>query len=161
MTAKTNDTSREVAKPLLDDINKTIIKELQKDGRRSFVAIGKLVGLSEAAVRSRVQRLTDSGMIQIVAVTNPMQLGYHRQAMIGVTLSGALEPVVAELKAITNIDYIVVTAGRYDLLLEVFCVSDAELLDLVSTIRKLSGVNRTEIFTYLQLASEHYNFGVL
>ncbi|MFT8593159.1 MAG: Lrp/AsnC family transcriptional regulator [Bifidobacterium sp.] len=161
MTVKTSTTSRDAAKPLLDDINKTIIKELQKDGRRSYVAIGKLVGLSEAAVRSRVQRLTDSGIIQIVAVTNPMQLGYHRQAMIGVTLSGALEPVVAKLKAINNIDYIVVTAGRYDLLLEVFCVSDTELLDLVNSIRKLSGVNRTEIFTYLQLASEHYNFGVL
>lgn len=161
MTVKTNAENRDVAKPLLDDINKIIIKELQKDGRRSYVAIGKLVGLSEAAVRSRVQRLTESGIIQIVAVTDPLQLGYNRQAMIGVTLSGALDPVIAKLKTFANIDYIVVTAGRFDLLLEVFCVSDAELLELVNSIRKIAGINRTEIFTYLKLASEHYNFGVL
>lgn len=148
------------AKSVLDTTNKVIIKQLQEDGRRSYVSIGKMVGLSEAAVRSRVQRLTEAGIIQIVAVTDPLQLGYNRQAMIGVTVSGDMSAILTELKKISNIDYIVVTAGRFDLLLEVFCVSDDDLLNLVGKVRKISGVNRTEIFTYLKLALQQYNFGV-
>ena len=145
---------------MLDDKNKTIIKQLQADGRRSYVSIGKLVGLSEAAVRSRVQRLTEAGVIQIVAVTDPLELGYSRQAMIGVTVNGDVDAIEHELKTMVNIDYIVVTAGRFDLLLEVFCASDEDLLDLVSRIRMIPGIERTEIFTYLKLALQHYNFGV-
>ena len=145
---------------MLDDTNKVIIKQLQEDGRRSYVSIGKLVGLSEAAVRSRVQRLTEAGIIQIVAVTDPLQLGYSRQAMIGVTVSGDVDAILHQLNTLFNIDYIVVTAGRFDLLLEVFCVSDEDLLELVSKIRTVHGIERTEIFTYLKLALQHYNFGV-
>ena len=157
---RSNEGSAKKSKTLLDDINKIIIKELQEDGRRSYVAIGKLVGLSEAAVRSRVQRLTEAGIIQVVAVTDPLQLGYSRQAMIGVTVSGDVEIILQELRKIVNIDYIVVTAGRFDLLIEVFCVSDEQLLELVSKVRTIPGVDRTEIFTYLKLALQHYNFGV-
>ncbi|WP_300766005.1 Lrp/AsnC family transcriptional regulator [uncultured Bifidobacterium sp.] len=147
---------------LLDDINKVIIKQLQENGRRSYVSIGKSVGLSEAAVRSRVQRLTEAGIIQIVAVTNPLQLGFTRQAMIGVTIGGSanLDEILDHLKSVYNIDYIVVTAGRFDLLLEVFSSSDDELLSVVTTIRAIDGVLRTEIFTYLTLASQRYDFGV-
>jgi Lrp/AsnC family transcriptional regulator for asnA, asnC and gidA len=158
-----NENTELKSRTLLDDTNKTIIKQLQEDGRRSYVAIGKSVGLSEAAVRSRVQRLTESGIIHIVAVTNPLQLGYSRQAMIGVTLEGGgkVDDIIANLKKISSIDYIVVTAGRYDFLLETFSKSDELLLELVNQIRAIDGVGRTEIFTYLKLASERYDFGVL
>lgn len=146
--------------PLLDDVNKTIIRQLQENGRRSYVAIGRSVGLSEAAVRSRVQRLTEAGVIQVVAVTDPLQLGFTRQAMIGVTLDGDPRTVLPHLRAIPNIDYIVVTAGRFDMLVEVFSASDEELLDIVARIRAIEGIERTETFPYLKLAVQRYDFGV-
>ena len=74
---------RRTGRPVLDDVSKAIIEQLQQDGRRSYAAIGKVVGLSEAAVRQRVQRLIDSGVMQVVAVTDPLELGFARQAMIG------------------------------------------------------------------------------
>src|SRR5881398_4120649 len=88
----------------LDDVSKAIIEQLQQDGRRSYAAIGKVVGLSEAAVRQRVQRLIDSGVMQIVAVTDPMELGFARQAMIGLTVEGPLEPVADALAAMQEIE---------------------------------------------------------
>ena len=96
---------------LLDDLSKRIIEQLQQDGRRSYAAIGAAVGLSEAAVRQRVQRLLDGGAMQIVAVTDPMTLGFRRQTMIGVRCSGELEQVAEQLAAMHEIDYVVITAG--------------------------------------------------
>ncbi|WP_314688639.1 Lrp/AsnC family transcriptional regulator [uncultured Bifidobacterium sp.] len=150
------------ANPLLDEANKVIIQQLQENGRRSYVSIGRSVGLSEAAVRSRVQRLTEAGVIQIVAVTDPLQLGFTRQAMIGVTINGSgdLESILENLKKIYNVDYIVVTAGRFDILVEVFGSSDDELLSIVTQMRSIGGIDRTEIFTYLKLAVQRYDFGV-
>src|SRR5499427_2558936 len=78
------------ARVVLDDVSKMIIEQLQQDGRRSYAAIGKAVGLSEAAVRQRVQRLVEAGAMQIVAVTDPLSLGFRRQAMIGIKCSGEL-----------------------------------------------------------------------
>src|SRR6187401_3648560 len=115
-----------------DDVSKQIIEQLQQDGRRSYAAIGKAVGLSEAAVRQRVQRLTESGVMQIVAVTDPLQLGFARQAMIGIKVDGQLDPVAEELGKIDEIDYVVMTAGGFDLLCEVVCESDRHLLELLS-----------------------------
>src|SRR2546423_8800212 len=82
-----------------DEVSKQIIEQLQEDGRRSYGAIGKAVGLSEAAVRQRVQRLTQSGIMQIVAVTDPMQVGLFRQAMMAIKADGPLEPVAEALSA--------------------------------------------------------------
>jgi Lrp/AsnC family transcriptional regulator for asnA, asnC and gidA len=145
----------------LDDVSKAIIEQLQQDGRRSYAAIGKVVGLSEAAVRQRVQRLTDSGVIQVVAVTDPLQLGFARQAMIGVRVSGALGPVADRLTKIDAIDYVVITAGSYDLLVEAVCENDADLLELISEkIRTIDGVTSTETFMYLELRKQTYSWGV-
>ncbi len=145
----------------LDDVAKAIIEQLQQDGRRSYAAIGKVVGLSEAAVRQRVQRLIDSGVMQIVAVTDPLQLGFARQAMVGVTVSGPLHPVSDALAELDEVDYVVVTAGSYDLLVEVVCESDEHLLELISDrIRAVPGVVATETFMYLRLAKQTYSWGV-
>ncbi len=145
----------------LDDVSKDIIAQLQQDGRRSYAAIGKVVGLSEAAVRQRVQRLIEAGVMQIVAVTDPLQLGFARQAMIGITVSGPLEPVADALNELDAVDYVVVTAGTYDLLAEVVCVSDEHLLELISgTLRAIPGVASTETFMYLQLRKQTYSWGV-
>ena len=103
----------------LDEISKRIIEQLQEDGRRPYAAIGKAVGLSEAAVRQRVQRLLESGVMQIVAVTDPLQVGFHRQAMIGVRVEGDMTTVADRLAELSEVSYVVVTAGSFDLLAEV------------------------------------------
>lgn len=145
----------------LDDVSKAIIEQLQQDGRRSYAAIGKVVGLSEAAVRQRVQRLTESGVMQVVAVTDPLQLGFARQAMIGIRVTGSLNTVADRLAELDEVDYVVVTAGSYDLLAEAVCASDEELLDLISgKIRTIEGVVATETFMYLQLRKQTYSWGV-
>ena len=153
-------TSRERSPHPLDEVSKRIIEQLQEDGRRPYASIGKAVGLSEAAVRQRVQRLIDSGVMQIVAVTDPLQVGFNRQAMIGVRAEGDLQDVADRLAEITDIDYVVITAGSFDLLVEAVCEDDDALLDLVSSrIRKISGVRSTETFVYLKLCKQHYNWG--
>jgi Lrp/AsnC family transcriptional regulator for asnA, asnC and gidA len=144
----------------LDDVSKGIIEQLQEDGRRSYAEIGKAVGLSEAAVRQRVQKLTDAGVMQVVAVTDPMQLGFYRQAMIGIRATGDTTRLAEDLAAIPAIDYVVLTAGSFDILAEVVCESDDDLIELLNhRIRALEGVLSTETFVYLRLQKQLYNWG--
>ena len=144
----------------LDSANRAIIEQLQADGRRSYAAIASAVGLSEAAVRQRVQRLLDSGVMQIVAVTDPMQLGFTRQAMVGVRADGDLADVADKLAALPEVDYVVVTAGSFDLLVEVVCNDDQHLLALLNNaIRAVPGVRDSETFVYLKLAKQTYTWG--
>jgi Lrp/AsnC family transcriptional regulator for asnA, asnC and gidA len=144
----------------LDDVSKRIIEQLQENGRRSYAEIGKAVGLSEAAVRQRVQRLTESGVVQIVAVTDPIQVGFHRQAMVGLHVTGDSRAVAAELEKDPFIDYVVLTAGSFDILIEVVCESDADLIDLLnSRVRTLPGVVSTATFVYLELRKQTYDWG--
>lgn len=144
----------------LDEISKTIIEQLQADGRRSYATIGRAVGLSEAAVRQRVQRLLENGVMQIVAVTDPVQVGLGRQAMIGIRVSGEIEPVAEALAAMPEVDYVVVTAGSFDILAEVVAEDDDHLLDTLSRrIRGLKGVMTTETFVYLKLHKQTYAWG--
>ncbi len=145
----------------LDDVSKAIIEQLQQDGRRSYAAIGKVVGLSEAAVRQRVQRLIDGGVMQVVAVTDPLELGFARQAMVGIRVTGSLDAVADALAELPEVDYVVITAGAYDLLVEVVCESDEHLLQLISgRIRTIVGVVSTETFMYLKLRKQTYSWGV-
>jgi Lrp/AsnC family transcriptional regulator for asnA, asnC and gidA len=149
-----------VLQPPLDETSKRIIEQLQEDGRRPYAAIGKAVGLSEAAVRQRVQRLLDAGVMQIVAVTDPLQVGFARQAMIGIRVEGDVAEVADQLSEMAEVDYVVVTAGSYDLLAEVVCEDDDHLLDLLTRrIRALPGVRSTETFVYLKLRKQLYNWG--
>ncbi|MCW2594399.1 MAG: Lrp/AsnC family transcriptional regulator, regulator for asnA, asnC and gidA [Pseudonocardiales bacterium] len=143
-----------------DDVSKAIIEQLQEDGRRPYASIGKAVGLSEAAVRQRVQKLVDSGAMQIVAVTDPMQIGFARQAMIAIRATGNVEEIAEQLAKIDEVDYIVVTAGSFDLLAEVVVEDDSHLLRLVNErIRTIDGVMSTESFLYLKLVKQTYNWG--
>jgi Lrp/AsnC family transcriptional regulator for asnA, asnC and gidA len=144
----------------LDDINKQLIEHLQRDGRTSYAALAKTIGLSEAAVRQRVQRLLDGGMMQIVAVTDPLMLGFARQAMVGVKVVGDLRKAADALAAIPEVDYVVITAGGYDLLVELVCTDDDHLLRLLNdSIRTVDGVTATETFMYLKLAKQTYAWG--
>ena len=144
---------------LLDDVAKRIIEQLQEDGRRPYATIGKAVGLSEAAVRQRVQRLIDSGVMQIVAVTDPLQLGFPRQAMIGLRTDGDLEAVADRLAELVEVDYVVITAGSFDLLTEVVCRNDDHLLEILQRLRAVPGVLSTEAFVYLKLRKQTYTWG--
>ena len=145
--------------PALDDLSKEIIEQLQQDGRRSYAAIGKAVGLSEAAVRQRVQRLLDSGVMQIVGVTDPLMLGFSRQAMIAIKCEGDLEAVADHLAAMEEIDYVVVTAGSFDILVELVCESDDQMLEMLNRIRTVPTVTSTESFVYLKLVKQTYSWG--
>ncbi|ADP78860.1 Lrp/AsnC family transcriptional regulator [Frankia sp. AgB1.9] len=152
---------RASAEPLLDDVNKAIIEQLQQDGRRSYAAMAAAVGLSEAAVRQRVQRLLDAGIMQIVAVTDPLRVGFKRQAMIGVRVTGDTRVVADALAGLPEVDYVVITAGSFDLLLEIVAEDDEHLISLVNDhIRALPQVRETETFVYLRLVKQTYTWGV-
>ncbi len=145
---------------VLDETDKAIVRELQVDGRMSYAHLAPLVGLSQAAVRQRVQRLIDGGLMQVVAVTDPLKLGFTVQAMVGVRASGDLRALAARLAAVEEIDYVVVTSGSFDLLLEVVCVDNDALLDLLDRdVRSLDGVVTAEVFTYLHLEKQTYTWG--
>ncbi len=149
-----------VADPVLDDVNKQIIEQLQRDGRMSYAALAKIVGLSEAAVRQRVQRLLDAGVMQIVAVTDPLTLGFARQVMVGVKVTGDMRPVADALAAIPEVDYVVMCAGGYDVLVELVCTDDAHLLQLLNdSIRTIAGIAATDTFVYLKLTKQTYAWG--
>ena len=144
----------------LDPIDAELIRHLQRDGRRPYTQLAREVGLSEAAVRQRVQRLLDSNTMQIVAVTDPLQLGLHRQAMILIKVEGDVREVAAELAAFEEVDYLVMTAGSVDLIAEVVVSDDEALLDLLNDrIRSVPGVIGTESVIYLKLTKQTYQWG--
>ena len=149
-----------MTEPILDDVNKRIIEQLQRDGRMSYAGLAKIVGLSEAAVRQRVQRLLDTGVMQIVAVTDPLSLGFARQVMVGLKVEGDMRSVADSLAKLSEVDYVVICAGTYDLLAELVCTDDDHLLDLLNDkIRTIPGVTQTETFVYLKLTKQTYAWG--
>jgi Lrp/AsnC family transcriptional regulator, regulator for asnA, asnC and gidA len=144
----------------LDAPNRAIIEALQRDGRQPYGAIAEAVGLSEAAVRRRVQRLREAGIMQIVAVTDPLQLGFTRQAMVGISVEGDVRQVAEKLSALPEVDYVVMCAGSFDLLAEVVCEDDERLLAVLNdAVRSIPGVRSTETFLYLKLAKQTYTWG--
>jgi Lrp/AsnC family transcriptional regulator for asnA, asnC and gidA len=147
------------AGPNLDDIDRSIIEQLQVDGRTPYTRLASVVGLSEAAVRQRVQRLVDGGVMQVVAVTDPLMLGLRRMAMIGVRAEGDTSAIAEKLRDFDDIDYLVITAGSFDLLLEVVVSGDGDLLELTNRIRSVPGVRATETFIYLDLVKQTYSWG--
>jgi Lrp/AsnC family transcriptional regulator for asnA, asnC and gidA len=145
---------------ILDDLNKAIVEQLQQDGRRTYGSIAEAVGLSEAAVRQRVQKMRDAGIMQIVAVTDPLQVGFRSQAMVGIRADGDARDVADALAAVDDIDYVVMVAGEYDILVELVCEDEDRLLELLnSVIRQIPGVRETEIFMYLKLKKQTYTWG--
>ncbi len=144
----------------LDETDKAIIRHLQHDGRMSYAALSPLVGLSEAATRQRVNRLIDHGVMQVVAVTDPATVGLGLQAMVGITTVGDVRGIADALAEIEAVDYVVIVAGRYDIVIEVVANSSDDLLDLINgAIRPIEGVDRTEILTYLKLVKQTYTWG--
>jgi Lrp/AsnC family transcriptional regulator for asnA, asnC and gidA len=148
------------ANGLLDAVNKAIVEELQKDGRRTYGSIAEAVGLSEAAVRQRVQKMRDAGVMQIVAVTDPLQVGFRSQAMVGIRADGDARTVATRLAEVENIDYVVMCTGSFDILVELVCEDEDALLDLLNgVVRRIPGVRETETFMYLKLTKQTYTWG--
>ena len=146
---------------LIDDLSRQIIGQLQKNGRRSYAAIAQDTGLSEAAVRQRVRRMVDAQVMQIVAIVNPLALGLARMAMIGIKAEGDLREVAARLALIDQVDYVVMCAGSFDILVELLCESDEHMLALVNdSIRAVPGVRSAEMFPYLRIVKESYGTGM-
>ena len=144
----------------LDGPDKAIVELLQEDGRMSYTRIASVVGLSEAAVRSRVQRLVDGNVVQILGVTDPLRLGFRRQAMVGVKTEGDIEAVADTLAALPEVDYVVFVSGSYDLLFEIVCEDDEHLLSILNDkIRSIPGVRTTDTYTYLRLHKQTYAWG--
>lgn len=144
----------------LDATDELIIAELQQDGRRPYTQLARTVGLSEAAIRQRVQRLLDANVMQIVAVTDPMRLGYHRAAMVGIKVDGDIRVVAEQLAKFDEVVYVVLTAGTVDLLAEVVVSNDEALLELLNDrIRQIPGVQSTETSIYLNLYKQTYQWG--
>ncbi|GGY81545.1 Lrp/AsnC family transcriptional regulator [Streptomyces nitrosporeus] len=158
--ASRNADSRTGPSASVDAVSLAIIEQLQEDGRRPYAAIGKAVGLSEAAVRQRVQKLLDQGVMQIVAVTDPLTVGLMRQAMVGIRVEGDLDPVAEALSAMSECEYVVMTAGSFDLMVEIVCEDDDHLLETINKrIRAIDGVRSTESFVYLKLKKQTYMWG--
>lgn len=144
----------------LDDVSRRLVEALQRDGRRSYAALAQDVGLSEAAVRQRVKRLLDDGVMQIVAVTDPMTIGFSRQAMVGIKAQGDLRAIAEKLSNLPELEYVVLCAGSFDLLIELVCEDDEHLLRLLDeSVRSIDGVRETETFMYLRLVKQTYAWG--
>jgi Lrp/AsnC family transcriptional regulator for asnA, asnC and gidA len=141
--------------PPLDDIDRQLVLELQHDGRASYARLAEVVGMSQAAVRSRVQRLLESGALQIAAVADPFAFGFSVTAMVGVTCTGDLYAVGEELKAIEAVHFVVLTAGRYDCIAELVCIDTDHLLRVVNDrVRAIPGVREVDVITYLKLLKQ-------
>ncbi len=146
-------------RPPLDEVSKAIIDQLQQDGRRSYAAIGKVVGLSEAAVRQRVQRLVESEVLRVVGVTDPLALGLPLMAMLGVRADGDVRAIADRVSELDAVIYVVLTSGVYDLLVEVVCREPHELLDLVNdAIRPIDGVRSVESLVYLDIHTHRFTW---
>jgi Lrp/AsnC family transcriptional regulator for asnA, asnC and gidA len=143
----------------LDQINRRIIESLQREGRRPFTAIARELGISETAVRGRVQKLTDAGVIEVVAVTNPLMVGFDVMAMIGVQATGNLQEIADEASSWDETSYVVILSGSFDLLVEVVCADNHHLIALVQRLRDVNGVKSTETFMYLDLHKQTFSWG--
>lgn len=144
----------------IDATDRLIIEQLQIDGRLPYTQLAAAVGLSEAAARQRVQRLITTGVIQVVAVTNPLMVGRRRMALIGISTTGPTDGLADKLRALEAIEYLVVAAGKFDFLAEVVVTDEAELLRVTNAIRAVHGVVATETFVYLDIAKQTYTYGV-
>lgn len=143
----------------LDDADRAIIELLQADGRMPYTRVAAEVGLTEGAIRQRVQRLTDAGVMQIVAVTDPLSLGVRRVAMVGVRVTGDVEETAAAIAALTEVEYLIATSGRYDAMFEVIVDDDEHLMRLLSTLRRRKDVVEVESFVCLKVFKQTFSWG--
>jgi Lrp/AsnC family transcriptional regulator for asnA, asnC and gidA len=142
----------------VDELDRGIIEMLQGNGRMSFRRIAGALGVSEATVRARYARLVEAGILQVVAVTNPLGLGYE-QALVGVKTSGSPDKAADAIAQWPEADYVIATAGQFDLVVELVAADRRDLLELTSRLRSLPDVVSTETFVYLEMWKQLYDWG--
>ncbi|MCX7608094.1 MAG: Lrp/AsnC family transcriptional regulator [Anaerolineales bacterium] len=142
----------------LDEIDYAIIQAMRRDGRTSFAQIAEQLGVSPGMIRLRYNRLVEAGLLKIVAITNPLGLGYTTMAVIGIRADGARLLEVAEsIAALEEVIYLIVVSGRYDIIAEVMCRDRDHLLQfLTERLYKVEGVRETETFMHLKIVKEVY-----
>jgi Lrp/AsnC family transcriptional regulator for asnA, asnC and gidA len=145
----------------MDRLDGEIVAALQANGREKFRALAGRLGVSEATIRNRYGRLVESGVLQVTAVTNPLGMGYEAMAMLGITVDGPPERVADVLATWREAIYVVIVAGRFDVLVELVSRDRRDLLELISRVRTLEGVVTTETFVYLDLAKQLFEFGAV
>jgi Lrp/AsnC family transcriptional regulator for asnA, asnC and gidA len=143
----------------IDETDRAIVERLQRDGRTPYTQIAAEIGLSEGAIRKRVQRLTDSGFMQIVAVTDPLSVGDRRVALIGLRITGDTDRTAEAIGRLAEVEYLVATAGRFDLMFEVMVADEQHLLDLLSSLRSRTDVSEAEAFPCLKLYKQTFAWG--
>ena len=148
-------------RPVLDDLDKSIIQCLQLDGRRPYAQIGRQLKVPEATVRQRAERLISRGVVQIVGVTDPLAMGFQQPALIGLKVEpGKLEIIAEQIAALDEVTYLVVTAGRFDLVCEVVCEDNDHLLRvLTDRFAEIEGIRSTETLVELRFVKESYQWG--
>jgi Lrp/AsnC family transcriptional regulator, regulator for asnA, asnC and gidA len=143
----------------IDELDAQILEALQVNGREPFRQIAARVGVTEATVRARYARLTADNVLQVSGITNPMALGFDGMAMVGIKVGGAPEPVADEVARWRETSYVVITAGQFDILVELVCVDRRQFRDLTNRIRSLPDVASTESFVYLEMCKQLYDWG--
>lgn len=144
----------------IDDIDRELIRALQADGRASYSQLSKLVGLSDAATRQRVMRLLDEKVLDVVAVTDPVKLGLGFQALLGITLSCDVREIAAAVEQFDDAVYVVMSTGRFDLLVELVSKDNQSFLEVSNSIRTMTGVAGVEVMSYLGITKQTYDWGV-
>jgi Lrp/AsnC family transcriptional regulator for asnA, asnC and gidA len=148
-------------RPALDDLDKAIIRCLQLDGRRPYAQIGRELKVPEATVRQRAERLISRGVVQVVGVTDPLAMGFQQPALIGLRVDPAkLEQIATKIAALDEVTYLVVTAGRFDLMCEVVCEDNEHLMRvLTEDLAKIRGIRSSETMVELRFVKESYQWG--
>jgi Lrp/AsnC family transcriptional regulator, regulator for asnA, asnC and gidA len=148
-------------RPALDDLDKAIIRCLQLDGRRPYAQVGRELKVPEATVRQRAERLISRGVVQVVGVTDPLAMGFQQPALIGIKVDPAkLEQIAEKIAELDEVTYLVVTAGRFDLMCEVVCADNEHLMRvLTEELAKIRGIRSTETMVELRFVKESYQWG--
>ncbi len=148
-------------RPVLDDLDKSIIKCLQQDGRRPYAQIGRQLKVPEATVRQRAERLISRGIVQVVGITDPLAMGFQQPALIGLKVeAGKLEKIAEQIASLDEVTYVVITAGRFDLFCEVVCEDNEHLLRVLTDgLASIDGIRSTETLVELRFVKESYQWG--
>ena len=145
----------------LDETDRAIIAHLQYDGRMPLTDIAAELGISEGTVRRHVKNLTESGVLQVVAVVEPQFLGWNAAGMIGVTVqAGQIDAVAQQLAQFPEVSYLFMASGEFDLFVEVFCQDREHFVSFLNQkLHQVPGVQRTQTFMILKMYKLSYRWG--
>ena len=142
----------------LDETDLKIIEALRKDGRVAFAQIAEQLSVSPGMIRQRYNRLVEQGYLKVVAITNPLRMGFTSMAMIGIRVDGSKLLTVAEkVSKLDEVIYMIISSGRFDIFAEVVCRNHEDLLRFITEkLSVIDGVRESESFMHLKIIKEVY-----